>query len=100
MVRKDQLKWVLRQAFKDIMPDSITRRPKHGFNHPVDHWLKTSWSHLIEETFGPGSALSKKGIISKEALQRSKEMLFDKERLNGHTLFTLIILNRWLELNT
>lgn len=99
MVKNNQLKWVMRQAFKDILPSSIANRPKHGFNHPVDHWLKTGWFHLIEETFGKNSLLSKKGIINKDALETAKKMLFDKKKLNGHTLFTLVMLNRWLGTN-
>jgi asparagine synthase (glutamine-hydrolysing) len=34
------LKTVLRRAFADVLPPDVIARPKHGFNVPIDHWLK------------------------------------------------------------
>ena len=64
MLRDGQLKWVLRQAFADILPEHVINKPKHGFNVPIDHWLKSDWSNLMDETFSSGSALSKHLIIN------------------------------------
>jgi asparagine synthase (glutamine-hydrolysing) len=91
------LKAVLRKAFADILPREVVERPKHGFNVPIDHWLKGEWADLVTETFAPGSALSKSGMIAPRAGQVVQEMLCDNDRLNGHTVFCMIMLNRWLE---
>lgn len=97
LVRNGTLKWVLREAFKDILPHEIISRPKHGFNVPIDHWLKNEWSFLVEEAFSRNSALYKQGIIHQRSAQIAKDMLSDKIRLNGQTIFAYIMLNRWLE---
>jgi asparagine synthase (glutamine-hydrolysing) len=97
MLRNGQLKWVLRQAFADILPDHVINKPKHGFNVPIDHWLKSDWSNLMDETFSNDSALRRHSIIDKNAQDMAHRMLNDNRRLNGHTLFCFIILNRWLE---
>ncbi|MDD5069573.1 MAG: asparagine synthase (glutamine-hydrolyzing) [Candidatus Omnitrophica bacterium] len=97
LIRDNSLKWVLKKAFEDILPNSIINRPKHGFNVPIDHWLKDEWFFMVEESFSKSSALYKNGIIHKDSFKVAKAMLFDKERLNGHTIFTFIILNNWLE---
>jgi asparagine synthase (glutamine-hydrolysing) len=91
------LKTVLRKAFADILPLEVVARPKHGFNVPIDHWLKGEWADLVDETFAPGSALHRSGIASPGAGQAARAMLRDTERLNGHTIFCMIMLNRWLE---
>jgi asparagine synthase (glutamine-hydrolysing) len=91
------LKTSLRQAFADVLPAEVVGRPKHGFNVPIDHWLKNEWSDLMDETFEPGSALQRSGIVASNAGDVARAMLADAGRLNGHTIFCMIMLNRWLE---
>jgi asparagine synthase (glutamine-hydrolysing) len=91
------LKAALRQAFADILPPEVVTRPKHGFNVPIDHWLKSEWADLVDETFASGSALRRSGMISPGAGQAARAMLRDNDRLNGHMIFCMIMLNRWLE---
>jgi asparagine synthase (glutamine-hydrolysing) len=97
MVRGTSLKWVLRQAFADVLPAEVVERPKHGFNVPIDHWLKNEWSDLLEDAFASGSALRRHGIVAAGAGDTARRMLASSDRLNGHTLFCFIVLNRWLE---
>lgn len=96
MVRGKELKWALRRAFEDILPSDIISRPKHGFNVPIDHWLRTEWADMVDETFEEGSALRRAGIVSRDSLSVAKRLLADPERLNGHTIFSFIMLNKWL----
>jgi asparagine synthase (glutamine-hydrolysing) len=96
MVRGTDLKWVLRRAFEDILPSDVVNRPKHGFNVPIDHWLRNEWSDLVDETFEEGSALHRKGIVSRDSLSVARRLLADQGRLNGHTIFSFIMLNKWL----
>jgi asparagine synthase (glutamine-hydrolysing) len=94
------LKHVLRSAFADVLPAEIVRRPKHGFNVPIDHWLKNEWSDLVDEAFAPGSALDRAKMLGRDAGQSARAMLQDERRLNGHTIFCMIMLNKWLERNS
>jgi asparagine synthase (glutamine-hydrolysing) len=91
------LKWALRRAFTDILPAEVVGRAKHGFNVPIDHWLKHEWADLLDEAFAPESALSRSGIVASGAGQMARAMLHDRLRLNGHTVFCMIMLNAWLE---
>ena len=99
MVSGQTLKWVLREAFKDIVGPDVFNRPKHGFNVPIDLWLKNKWRHLLDETFSSDSALGREGIIHRNALDAAREMSDDDNTLHGHTLFSFIMLNKWLEQN-
>lgn len=96
MVKGNYLKWTLRNAFSDILPKEIYERPKHGFNVPVDHWFRTHWNDLFEETFAPSSNLMKMGLITERSLDAARQMVQDKIRMSGHTIFSFVILNQWL----
>jgi asparagine synthase (glutamine-hydrolysing) len=91
------LKKTLRKAYADILPQAVTSRPKHGFNVPIDLWLKNEWSDLLQDAFSPHSALSKQGIIAENSAENALAMLRNPRRLNGHSLFCFIMLNLWLE---
>ena len=80
-----------------MLPNEIINRPKHGFNVPIDHWLKNDWSYLVNETFTNESYLGRNGIINNNSIDVAKEMLADPKRLNGHTIFCFIMLNLWFE---
>lgn len=97
MVEGKTLKPLLRQAFDDMLPPIITRRPKHGFNVPIDCWLKEGWSSLVDAMLAPSSALNRLQLLSANSPEKMQSMLFDKRRLNGHSIFCFIMLNMWLE---
>lgn len=96
MVKGSALKWVLRKAFENVLPKEVVARSKHGFNVPIDHWLKNDWSDLFNRSFSRSSNLAKHGLLAKEACKHAAQMLDDDKRLNGHTLFSYIILDMWL----
>ena len=91
------LKWALRRAFADVLPPEVIARPKHGFNVPIDHWLKHGWADLVEQAFASDSAIRRVGMVGPGAAQTAHAMLYDPDRLNGHTIFCIIMLNMWLE---
>ncbi len=97
MVRGGTLKWALRQAFSDVLPAEVSQRPKHGFNVPIDHWIKNEWSDLFEQTFSKDSSLARHGLLHPQAMNTARAMRDNPKRLNGHSLFSLIMLNQWLD---
>ncbi len=99
MINNNKLKWVLREAFKDLLPKEVYARKKHGFNIPIDHWIRGKWYDLVLHTFSSESHLYKKNLIHDGSLDYVKNMINDEKRLNGHTLFSYIMLNLWLENN-
>ncbi|MBS0289678.1 MAG: asparagine synthase (glutamine-hydrolyzing) [Proteobacteria bacterium] len=97
LMQQGILKVPLREGFKDLLPQEVLTRPKHGFNVPIDHWLRHSWFDLLQHTFSEQSALFKRGYIDKSSSQQALKMLNEKHKLHGHTLFCFIMLNMWLE---
>jgi len=97
LVRGKDLKWVLRKAFSHILPQAIYSRPKHGFNVPIDHWLRGEWADMLETAFAHDSAMMKLGLIHRKSRDIALKMLSNPVRLNGHTIFSFVMLNMWLE---
>ena len=75
LVRRGKLKSPLRDAFDDMLPNSVKHRPKHGFNVPIDNWLRGEWYDLLEHTFSSSSALHSQGFIDANSFANAKSML-------------------------
>lgn len=98
LVKGDKLKWVLKRAYSDLLPTKIRQRPKHGFNVPIDFWLKNEWRDLVRHTFSRDSRIVADGWVRKDAFNAVEDLLNSASTLHGHTIFSFIIINRWLEL--
>ena len=70
---------------------------KHGFNVPIDHYLKNQWSDMLKETFSENSFLFKKNLIDKKSILYMDKLLKSNNRLSGHTLLSFIAINDWLK---
>jgi len=97
LVRGNQLKWALREAFRDELPPELLDRKKHGFNVPIDHWIKNDWRDLFEDTFMPNSCLVRSGILNRNARQSAQALIADPRRISGHIIFSLIMLSLWMQ---
>jgi len=97
MVKNDNVKWLLKKAFEGIVPDEIIYREKHGFNIPIDHWLRNEWSDLFDQTFAEDSQLMDMGIITSKSRAFALKMLNNTSKQNGPVIFSLVALNLWLE---
>ncbi|WP_104722784.1 asparagine synthase (glutamine-hydrolyzing) [Helicobacter mesocricetorum] len=90
-------KWLLKEAFKEILPQEILKRQKHGFNAPIDDWMKGEWLWLLREALSAKSALSRYGILDKGADKFMLDLLFSSQARVGNIAFYLVVLNLWLE---
>jgi asparagine synthase (glutamine-hydrolysing) len=97
LIRDGQLKWVLRRAFEDCLPQDVVARPKHGFNVPVDHWFREEWHDLLLDTFAADSPLHRLGLLRADAAEQAQRLLHDPRRVAGHVLFTFVMLRLWME---
>lgn len=67
-IRDGQMKWLLRQALKDVMPiEVIERRNKMGFGTPEQEWLRSSWAQ-IQQYLCQGEVI-KRGWIDRQAAE-------------------------------
>lgn len=87
-------KWLLRQAMRGIVPDSILRRPKHGFALPVAQWLKGPLRELREDLLGE-SALRSGGIFEPGVVRRLIDDHDQGRADRRKQLWTLLMFELW-----
>lgn len=92
--RRGHGKLILREAFADLLPESIQRRRKMGFGVPLDHWFRHELRDFTRETLLEGKTLDR-GYFRPEAVAK----LWDEHqqgRFNhGYRLWSLLILELW-----
>ena len=89
-------KRILRIAAQDVLPDSILRRPKHGFELPLAHWLADDLSSTVDDLL-----LSQDARIGNYLRTDAVKSYVDRHR-SGHRnhtreLWALMNLEMWLQ---
>ena len=55
-IRFNQMKYILRLAFRDLVPPEILRRRKHGFVVPLNRWFRKDLRIMLEDLVLPPTA--------------------------------------------
>ncbi len=90
-------KVILREAFRDLIPDAINRRGKMGFGVPLDHWFRGELRGYVRDTLlSPGARCHT--YLDRGALDRIVADHESGARNLGQQLWALVTLERWLQL--
>ena len=94
-VRGLTTKRVLREAFKDLVPERITHRRKMGFGVPLGAWFRSELKGLVE------SHLASEGAPVFDYLREDAVRSVVQEHMGGardrsQQLFCLLTLSNWL----
>ena len=90
-----RLKWVLRAAFKDLLPDPILKRGKMGFGIPLGRWLREGWRPAVEQgLLGTDSPLW--NWLEPDPIRRLAQDHLSGQSDHGHRLWALLTLDRWM----
>ena len=96
-VRGGQGKAILRDAFADLLPTELQRRPKTGFGVPLDAWFRGELRSYIRDTLlAPASA--SRGYLNPDAVRRVVDDHQAGRTNDGHRLWTLVCFERWLQM--
>jgi asparagine synthase (glutamine-hydrolysing) len=94
--RGRETKAILRDAARDIVPRSILRRSKRGFNAPVADWLDDGWRELVDEYLGRAK-ISEVGLLDADRVNTLVHEHRSRRRNHGHLLFALLQLSLWVD---
>jgi asparagine synthase (glutamine-hydrolysing) len=95
-VYKGQTKWIFKQAYQKVLPKEIVWRPKHGFEMPVDGWLRQPLREMFESTvLAPGAQVA--DLIDQQRARRLYRAHLTFRGRHGNVLWSLLILARWAE---
>ena len=102
-VKGGEKKYLLKQAFSDLLPNDILQRKKIGFSAPVSKWLRSEFGKSAEETILKSSIveqglINKSHMINQFAEHRSGRA---DHSLHIWTIFNLVSWHKhWIEEST
>jgi asparagine synthase (glutamine-hydrolysing) len=85
-------KYILKEAFKDLLPASLYNRPKAGFEVPISRWLKTDLKFLIDQYLAK-EKLGEQGEIVDDLIQKHLSNKTDTSWM----LWNLIVFQQWYQ---
>lgn len=95
-IRNNETKWLLRETAKSLLPESILKRPKQGFEIPVDIWLRGPLQDMFRETvLSTSSPISP--FVDQQVAARTYESHLRGTGRHGSTLWSLLSLAVWAE---
>ena len=93
-IRFGDMKYLLKRAFKDMLPPAIIKRPKHGFGAPLGRWFRSSFVEPYREIVLTKNARINTFLNPNAPLKLLDEHL--KGREHGYRLWLLFNLELWL----
>jgi asparagine synthase (glutamine-hydrolysing) len=87
-------KAILRDAFADLIPADIDRRPKTGFGVPLDRWFRADLEAYTHSMLGPGARARRH--VQGQALDQLLAEHRSGAAAHGHALWTLLTLEVFL----
>lgn len=95
LINRSQGKLCLREVFGHLLPESILRRPKRGFEIPLEKWIPGVWRKEIEHALRPENIRSV-GVCRPEGVQ----MLLSNTiggKGNVNLVWSIFVLHHWME---
>jgi len=94
-VNKKGTKVILKYAFKDVLPDEILSKPKHGFDVPLTQLFSNelkAWivNELLEESF-----IVKQGIFNWDYINIIRTSIVKGDKLDEAQLWSIIVFQFW-----
>jgi asparagine synthase (glutamine-hydrolysing) len=95
-LRGGTTKVILRDAFDDLMPAEVQRRPKTGFGVPLDAWFRGELRDYVRDTLLGASAASSV-YVRGPAVERLVADHAARRANHGQRLWALVCFERWLQ---
>lgn len=96
-IRRGQMKYILKVAFRDMLPPSLLKRRKHGFGVPMGRWFRHQLRPYVEEMLLAPNAESR-DYIEQDTIRRLFREHLQGVREHGHRLWVLLTLELWLRM--
>lgn len=94
-MRRGQLKWLLREAYRDVLPSSVLDRKKHGFGVPMAKWWSGPLASMVDDLLVSETARSHEWLDG----QRVRSLVDEHRsgrRDHAQRIFLLVQLELWL----
>jgi asparagine synthase (glutamine-hydrolysing) len=96
-IHRSQMKYVLKLAFRDLLPPALLNRKKHGFGVPLGHWFRHQLRSYVEDML-----LTPRARLCAYLNQRFIRTLFREHvagtRQHWDRLWVLLTFELWLRM--
>ncbi len=89
-------KWILREAFRGMVPDDILDNSKKGFGVPVDFWFRGPLKHELQRLLSK-EKIEKQGLFRWDSVQRLVNEHLDGTHNHKGKLWNLFVFQHWYE---
>ncbi len=96
-VRGRQLKYILKQAMKDVVPEDILHRQKRGFGAPMGAWLKDELMPLVNYVLSK-EVVERRGLLRSGDVQQAISLHNENREDRTDHLLALINLELWMRM--
>ncbi len=87
-------KWILKEAFRDLLPAEIIDRRKHGFDVPVGEWFKNELREVIEDVCS-SETTTRRGLFDPQRVHQVLKDHQDGKRDYNNQLWIFLSLELW-----
>lgn len=95
-IRRDRGKWILREAFRDVLPAGVLERPKRGFAVPLGDWLRGELVPVMRQTLLNGK-IADSGLLNMESVAGLINDHLSGRDDHRHRLWALLVLAKWFD---
>jgi asparagine synthase (glutamine-hydrolysing) len=95
-VRGVETKRAIRRLVEQRLPPEIARRPKQGFEVPIDRWLREDLAPLAKELLSH-DRIAARGLLRPDAVERRLSEHLSGDADHGLSLYGLMTLELWFE---
>ena len=95
-IRGTERKYILKRALRGLLPESILTRSKEGFSIPMKNWLRGSLCPLMDDLLASDRIIKRGWFNPIDVQRRITEHKAGREN-HAHTLFSLMVLERWAQ---
>lgn len=89
-------KYILKEAFANILPPTVMHRPKMGFGVPIDAWFRNELKNYSQEKLLQGTLVSR-GLFRTEAIQEILDAHASTNVNYSPQIWALLTLELWFE---
>jgi asparagine synthase (glutamine-hydrolysing) len=95
-INGDMRKRILQDAFRDILPNRLYKRPKKGFEVPMLKWLRNELKPMINDDLLLQKNIEEQGIFYYPEIDRLKKQLYSSNPGDVHArIWGLVVFQHW-----